>query len=47
MASANVLEKIVANIPMGRLGKAQDIARGSGFEIVGCKQMGEAVLAEL
>ena len=27
--------------------RTQDIARGSGFEIVGCKQMGEAVLAEL
>lgn len=27
----NVLEKIVANIPVGRLGKAQEIARGVAF----------------
>lgn len=28
---ANVLEKIVANIPVGRLGRAEDIARGVQF----------------
>jgi acetoacetyl-CoA reductase len=28
---ANVLEKIVARIPVGRLGKAQEIARGVSF----------------
>ena len=28
---ANVLEKIVAGIPVGRLGKAEDIARGVLF----------------
>jgi acetoacetyl-CoA reductase len=28
---ANVLEKIVARIPVGRLGKAQEIARGVAF----------------
>lgn len=29
----NVLEKIIANIPMGRLGRAEDIARGIMFLI--------------
>ena len=29
----NVLEKIIGNIPMGRLGKAEDIARGVLFMV--------------
>ena len=28
---ANVLEKIVARVPVGRLGKAEEIARGVSF----------------